>query len=242
MTGLTSPPIRADLCPSRGDVPMGAAIGQILGNAIGVAISPVPVIALILMLFSRAATRNSVSFLLGWLVGLTGVGLVVLAVGLEASDGGESDSGGVLKIVIGAVFLFLGWRQWRGRPHSGEEPAMPAWMTAIDDFGSAKAFGMGIVLTVPNPKNLGLTVAAAATISSAGLGVGEEVGTLLVFVAIASLTIIGPIALYLLARERAETVLDSMKEWLVANSNTVMAVLFVVLGAKVLGDGIAVLG
>lgn len=220
---------------------MGSAIGEVLGIAVGVAISPVPIIALILMLFSRAATRNGVSFLAGWLVGLVGVGLVVLAVGLEASDGGESDSSGVLRIIIGALFVLLGWRQWKGRPRGGEEPAMPAWMTAIDDFSGAKSFGMGILLTVLNPKNLGLTVAAAATIGSAGLSGGEEAVTLLVFVAIASLTIAAPIALYLLARERAETMLDAMKEWLVANNNTVMTVLFVVLGAKVLGDGIAIL-
>jgi threonine/homoserine/homoserine lactone efflux protein len=220
---------------------MGTAIGDVLGTAVGVAISPVPIIALILMLFSRAATRNGVSFLAGWLVGLVGVGLVVLAVGLEASDEGESDSSGVLKIIIGALFVLLGWRQWKGRPRGGEEPAMPGWMTAIDDFSSAKSFGMGILLTVLNPKNLGLTVAAAATIGSAGLSGGEEAVTLLLFVAIASLTIAAPIALYLLVRERAETMLDAMKEWLVANNNTVMTVLFVVLGAKVLGDGIAIL-
>jgi hypothetical protein len=31
-----------------------------------------------------------------------------------------------------------------------------------------------------------------------------------------------------------------MKDWLSENNNTVMTVLFVVLGAKLLGDGIAV--
>ena len=31
-----------------------------------------------------------------------------------------------------------------------------------------------------------------------------------------------------------------MKEWLIANNNTVMMVLFAVLGAKLLGDGISI--
>ncbi len=64
---------------------MGAAIGEILGMAVGVAISPVPVIAVILMLFSSRATANSLSFLAGWLIGLATVGLVVLAIGVETS-------------------------------------------------------------------------------------------------------------------------------------------------------------
>ena len=45
---------------------MGAAIGDILGAAVGVAISPVPIIAVILMLFTAKATANSISFLIGW--------------------------------------------------------------------------------------------------------------------------------------------------------------------------------
>jgi len=36
-------------------------------------------------------------------------------------------------------------------------------------------------------------------------------------------------------------VLDSMKEWLTTNSATVMTVLFLVLGAKLLGDGLVLL-
>ena len=38
---------------------MGAVIGEILASAVGVAISPVPIIAVILMLFSSRAVSNS---------------------------------------------------------------------------------------------------------------------------------------------------------------------------------------
>ena len=218
---------------------MGSAIGQTLGNAVGVAISPIPMIALTLMLFSRSASRNSLSFLAGWLVGLTAVGLVVIAIGFGSSSG-ETDSGGVLKIVIGLGLLALAWKQWSSRPRDGAPTEMPGWMAAIDDLTGVKAFGMGLLLTVPNPKNVGLTIAAAATISAAGLERGEEVATLAVFVFVASITIIVPVIGYLLASERITPALDATKEWLTSNSNTVMAVLFVVLGAKLLGDGIAV--
>jgi threonine/homoserine/homoserine lactone efflux protein len=218
---------------------MGAAIGQILAAAVGVAISPVPIIALILMLFSNHAARNSLSFLVGWLVGLTAAGMIVLSLNLQSS-GGESDSSGVAKIVIGVVFLVLGLRQWRTRPHHGEEPETPAWMAAIDEFSAVKSCGLGILLSAINPKNLGLTIAAAMSISGAGLSGGEEVGVMLIFVLIASLTIIVPVVAFFLAGDRAEGTLDSMKVWLIANNHTVMTVLFVILGAKLLGDGISI--
>ncbi len=220
---------------------MGAAIGAILASAVGVAISPVPVIAVILMLFSGAATRNSLSFLFGWLLGLTAAGLIVLGIGFAESDDGPTTAAGVVKVLIGALFLALGVRQWRSRPSPGEAADVPAWMATIDDFSAGKSFGIGVLLSAVNPKNLGLTIAAATTITASGLSTGEELTVLAVFVVIASSTVAIPVVVNLVAGERAAPTLDSMKEWLIANNATVMGVLFVVLGAKVLGDGIAIL-
>ncbi len=227
--------------PAASEDTVGSTIGAILGNAVGVAISPVPIIALILMLFSASAARNSLAFLLGWVLGLTGLSLVVLAIGVESSDGEGSTVGGLLKLLIGLLFLFLAWKQWSGRPQPGAEPETPGWMASIDTLTPVKAVGLGLLLTVPNPKNLGLTIAAAATISGAGLGAGSQVVVALVFVLVASVTIIVPTLAYLTAKEKAEPVLNSMKDWLTANTATVMTVLFLVLGAKVLGDGLSIL-
>jgi hypothetical protein len=219
---------------------MGSVIGDFLGNAIGVAISPVPIIAVILMLFTAKATENSLGFLLGWISGLTVAGAVVLALGLEGSDGGEAESGGWIKIVIGVLFLLLGGKQWAGRPTADSEPEMPGWMASIDQFSALKSFGLAFLLAGVNPKNLGLTIAAVVKITGGGLSSSEEIASLAVFVAIASLTVATPVLLNLVLGSKAEGSLTVMKDWLVANNNTVMTVLFVVLGAKVLGDGIAI--
>ena len=220
---------------------MGAVVGEILGFAVGVAISPLPIVAVILMLFTKKATSNSLGFVAGWIIGLFGAGLVVLAIGLEASDGGESTASGVVKALIGVVFLFMAWRYWSGRPKGDEEPEMPAWMAGIEGFSPVKSFGLAVLFSAVNPKNLGLTIAAAAIIGARGLETGEEIVVLVVFVLIASLTVVTPVVWYLLRRSKAEERLTEMKDWLIANNNTVMAILFVVLGAKLLGDGIAIL-
>ncbi len=219
---------------------VGEAIGAILGSAVGVAISPVPVIAVILMLFSRSATVNSLSFLFGWLLGLMGAGLIVLALGLTASDGAPSTTSGVIKIVIGLLFAGLAVKQWKSRPKAGVTPEPPGWMSAIDDFSAPKSFGVALLLSAVNPKNLGLTIAAAASISASGISSGDEFVVLLVFVLIASIGVAAPVLLNLILGSKAEHTLTEMKEWLVANNATVMAVLFVVLGAKLLGDGISI--
>ena len=46
---------------------------------------------------------------------------------------------------------------------------------------------------------------------------------------------------YALARERAQRGLDSLKGWLIDNNSTVMAVLLLVIGVKLVGDGIGIL-
>lgn len=219
---------------------MAEVIGEILGNAVGVAISPIPIIAVILMLFSSRAAGNSISFLLGWVAGLFVAGGVVLALGLEDAGGGESTLAGWIKVAIGLVFLALAWRNWSSRPTGDEEPAMPPWMATIDDFTPAKSFSLAFLLSAVNPKNLGLTIAAVVKITGAGLSSGQEYGALAVFVAIAALTVAVPVLANLILGDKANDGLDTMKGWLVANNNVVMTVLFVVLGAKVLGDGIAV--
>ena len=55
---------------------MGSVIGDILPLAIGIAISPIPIIAAILMLLSPKAKGTSVGFLIGWVPGIV-VALVV---------------------------------------------------------------------------------------------------------------------------------------------------------------------
>jgi hypothetical protein len=219
---------------------MGAVIGQILSFAVGVMVSPVPIIAVILMLFSKKATANSLSFLAGWMLGLLGAGLIVLALGIGASDGAPSTTVGWIKLVLGVLFLALGVKQWKSRPKKGEPATMPGWMSAIDDFSAPKAFGLAVVLAAVNPKNLGLTIAAAATIGAAGLSTADEIIVLVVFVVIASLGVLIPVLLNLILGSKATHMLTEMKEWLIDNNNTVMSVLFVVIGAKLLGDGISI--
>ena len=59
---------------------MSAAIGEMLPLAIGIAISPVPIIAIILMLITPKARGNGLAFLGGWMLGLAIVGTIVLVV------------------------------------------------------------------------------------------------------------------------------------------------------------------
>jgi hypothetical protein len=136
---------------------MGKAIGDILPLAIGVAISPVPIIAIVLMLGTPRARATGPAFALGWIVGLTLVGtiMLVIATGNAATESGNPETWvSVLKLVLGALFLLLAIKQWRSRPAPGDEAVMPKWMRAIDSFSPGKALVAGVALSGLNPKNL----------------------------------------------------------------------------------------
>jgi threonine/homoserine/homoserine lactone efflux protein len=98
---------------------------------------------------------------------------------------------------------------------------------------------MGVVLSALNPKNLALTIAAAAAIAQVGISTGEEVGALAVFILLGSLSILAPVAIYFALSKRAATILGDLKDWIDANNATIMTVLLLVLGAKLIGDGIS---
>ena len=137
--------------------------------------------------------------------------------------------------------MALAARQWRGRPAAGAEPEMPRWMAGLDRMGPGGAFGLGALLSAANPKNGGLTIAAAASIAGAGLAGGEQAVALAIFVLIGSAGVLAPLVLYLTTGERAARTLDAWKDWAGAHNAAIMAVLFLVFGLKLIGDGIAVL-
>jgi threonine/homoserine/homoserine lactone efflux protein len=221
---------------------MGDAIGSTIGYAVGIAISPIPIAAVILMLFSGRARVNSLVFMIAWLVGIAVVTTVVVLIpGLETGDSEPSTTTGWIKLVLGVLLLLVGIRQWRSRPGPGEEAPVPGWMARIDDLRPVPAFGLGFVLSAVNPKNLLLAAAAGASLGALDLTSGETAASIAVFTVLAGLTVTVPVIGYLVAGRRLDATLDRSKAWLIGNNTAVMAVLFVVFGVSLLGDAIQIL-
>lgn len=223
---------------------VGAVIGDILPLAVGVAISPIPIIAVILMLLSRQAGKTSTGFLIGWVAGIVGVTVVVLALVGQAgntSSGKPSTASSVIKLVLGIVLILLAVRQWQSRPKDGEAGTMPKWMSAIDSFTFAKALGLAFLLAAVNPKNLIMCIAAGTTIGAGHLPVGQDVIVVAIYTVIAASTVAIPVIGYLSARQRMAGPLGTLRDWLTQNNATVMSVLLLVIGVALLGKGIGAL-
>ena len=221
---------------------MGQAIGDFLPSAVGVAISPLPIVAVVLMLVTERGRVNGPMFVAGWCVGLAVVGAIVLAIssGTDATDdSGPATWVDVLFLILGLALVLLSVKQWRGRPHGGEEPPTPKWMGALDAFTPVKAGGAGVVLSALNPKNLLLTVAGAAAIAQTGISTGKQVGAFVVFVVIASIGVAAPVVVYFALGDRSRKILDDLRAWLARENAVIMAVLLLIIGIKLIGNAIS---
>ena len=221
---------------------MGQAIGGMLAMAVAVAFSPIPIIAVVLLLTGTDGKPKGVAYVAGSVTSTAILGGILLATGVGAgasSDGGPSTATSVLKLVLGLLLLGLAGRQWRGRPLEGEEAVMPKWMGALDAFNPAKALGAGVVLNVFNPKNLLLIAAGATAVASAGATGGQEAVAWAVFTVIAAIGVTTPVVIAFSMGDRSDELLGRLKAWMAHNNGVIMAVILLLIGVKLLGDGIA---
>jgi len=221
---------------------MWNAVGQVLPAAVGVALSPIPIIAVVLMLTSPKAKVNGPAFVVGWLLGLAILGAIVMAIAgpAESGSGGSPSTGASwLEVVLGLLLLVVAVRQWKQRPVGGAEPESPKWMAKIDTFTPVKALGIGAILAGVNPKNLLLGVSAAATIAQTGISGTQQAIAYGIFALIATIGVGVPVVIYFAMGDRAQAMLDELKTWMAHNNAVIMSVLCLVIGVKIFGQGIA---
>jgi threonine/homoserine/homoserine lactone efflux protein len=210
--------------------------------AVAVAIFPVPIIAIVLLVGSDEGRAKGLAFVVAWGLGLVAVGAIVLVFAgvADASEAGEPATWvNVLLLALGVLVLSLAVKQWRGRPRAGVEMPAPRWMRTVDDFTVAKAAGAGFALSGLNPKNVLLTVAAAAEIAEVGLPAAQQAALVFAFVAIASAGVITPLVVSVALGDRSRELLDGLRGWMARNNAVIMSVLFVLIGAKLMGDAVA---
>ena len=219
---------------------LSGTLGSLLPAALGVALSPVPIIATVLMLMSGRPRRTAPAFAIGWVVGLLVVMGVVLAAvsknGLDTS--GSSDTTFWLKLVLGLLFLLLGLRTWLHRPHPGEVAEPPAWMGKLDSLSPLAAVALGAALSGINPKNLALTASGAVAIASGDLSSTQTVVCVVVFVVLASVLVVGPVLAFLVLGDRTAAPLQTLKAFMEVHNAAIMTVLLGVLGLSMLGQGL----
>ena len=129
--------------------------------------------------------------------------------------------------------------KWRGRPGEGTPPPEPGWMAALGGAGAGRAFGIGVLLGGVNPKNIAFAAGAAGSIAALGIGGRGALGPGIAFVALGSASVLAATALRLVAGARAGRSLEAVKVFMIGNGPVILAVVFAILGVKLIGEGLA---
>lgn len=220
------------------------AIGAMLPAALAVALSPFPLIGIVLILSGAHGRRNGLMFAVGWVIGLAIAATLVVVV-FSGADDSDSTSSAIAdwgRVLAGGALIVLGVRKWCKRPRKDEQAQPPRWMASLEDATTGRALLLGALLSGANPKNLVLTASAATSIVEAGahdvaLGVGVAL-----FVLIASCTVLGAVGIHFAGGQRATEFLDGVRQFMVTNSTVITVIVLLLLGASVLGDGLSGLG
>ena len=215
-------------------------LADLLTIGVAVAISPLAIVAVILMATSGKGRTNGTAFILGcYTFAIVFVGVLVLigrSAGTEDPDSGPHITVDIVEIVLGLALLVLAIRQWRHR--SSNEP--PAWMARLDGLKIGGAFLVGILISGPlSPKDLPLLIAAGGRISQATLPVEQVVAVILLFGVMGIMAVLVPWFISVVSPGKVEVRLSAMRTWLVSNHAVIMTVLFVILGVKLIGSGVA---
>jgi threonine/homoserine/homoserine lactone efflux protein len=221
---------------------MGSVVTALLPLAVVVAVSPVPIIAVVLMLLTPRAAGTSAGFLVGWVVGIAGVTTGFLLLAGDPAPGNASltsDVAAWVELVLGVLLLALAARQWRSRPAPGEEAGLPRWLSATDRITAGRAGGLGLALSAANPKNLLVSVAAGLVIAEGNLSSAQGTWAVVAFTLTAASTVAVPVLAYAVGRRRMSGPLGSLRRWLIAHSSVVTAALLLVIGAVLLAQGLA---
>ena len=221
---------------------MGPVIGDILPLALGIAISPLPIMATTIMLLSPKARGTSVGFLIGWVAGITLMTtLFVVLAQLLPSTRPHTPAliTGIVEILLGLLLVGLAVRTWRARPRAGEKPPVPRWINAIDSLTLWRGLAVGFVYSACRPKNLLISLAAGVVIGSAGLRLAPSAIVLVIFIVFAASTIAAPVVAYFSGAPRVTTGLEGLREWLLRNVATVTSTALLFLGVVIVGMGIS---
>jgi hypothetical protein len=214
-------------------------LGDLLPYAVTVALSPLPIIAALMLLLAPAGTRGGLGFLVGRMAALAALVLVLAILtarlaGPEASTGGR---GGWLRIGLGCLVLVGAALIWQRRPR-GAAAELPGWLRSVEAVTPAGALRLGALLTVANLKELALVLGAAVIVGGADLAAGGTFALALAFAAVASLGVAAPLAWSLAAGDAARARLGAARDWLVRNNALVIATVLVLVGAMLIGSGL----
>jgi Sap, sulfolipid-1-addressing protein len=220
---------------------MDHAIARSLALAIGVAFSPVPITAVVLMLTTAHAKVNGLAFVLGWLFSLGIIGTIVLCISGPAGARGSDElrtSVSWLEIALGTLLFLVAIHQFRRHPRAQKQVPMLKGTGTVSNFSARVAFVSGALLVGANPKNLLLAVAGATAVAQTGIAGAQQAIAYLSFAVIAAIGVGAPVLIYLAMGRRSQDLFARLQAYIGRHRAVITSVLCLIVSATLIGEAI----
>ena len=209
----------------------------VIGSA--VALDPLPLTAFLVVLPSRRGVRKGAAYVFGWLVSLAAVvTITVLATGNNPPKPSTAPSLAALavKIVLGAVLVWIAVRhiRARGRPKPPKKP--PKWQEHVDSMSPWFALGLA-----PALQPWVLIGAGAATVVEAKLSSWESFLALFLYCVLASSSYLA-MEIYAIVRPaQSQALLRRARTWIDSHTDQVIIAGSLIIGFWLIADSIYLL-
>jgi len=213
---------------------------RIVTLALGVALSPLPIVAVLVILLTKRARISSLVFVAAWVLGVATAITLALFFADQATQppqGIDLPAEGLITFLLGLGLVIIAWLARRGRFRSADPDAPPTWVGAVDNLSPWGGALVAFTNATTSPKNLALAIAAALTIKNNIRPPAETTLAVAVYIAIASVTIVTPVVLFFVGGERSKGIL---REWKAKVTSSAAAATEII--AFFLGVGLAVKG
>ena len=203
---------------------------------LAVALDPLPLTAFLVVLPSRRGVRKGAAYVFGWLVSLAVVvTITVLATGNNPPKPSTAPSLAALavKIVLGAVLVWIAVRhiRARGRPKPPKKP--PKWQEHVDSMSPWFALGLA-----PALQPWVLIGAGAATVVEAKLSSWESFLALFLYCVLASSSYLA-MEIYAIVRPaQSQALLRRARTWIDSHTDQVIIAGSLIVGFWLIADSL----
>jgi len=216
-------------------------VGTLLPFALGIAINPASIVAVILLLTRNQGQAKGVAYLAGWLVGVMtlvfAMGLLVNSLNYRRSIPPGQFTTWVL-LIVGITLMLMAYIQWRQRPPADAQFMPIKWLRVVPQATSFMALGAGLFFGLFNMKNLLLTAVAVLVIGEASIELDQRMMMVSIFLALATLGIVAPVFVLATQNERAGAILADWEYRLAMHNVTITCVVLVTIAVQILLIGL----
>src|SRR5215472_18430490 len=203
---------------------MGPVLLKMLPFALG-SIAPTMIGLVVIFLTGTGGVVKTSAFILGKyllyvLWGLISLDLVDQIASLSLN--GSNIVSDTFFLIAGLLFLILAVRNFFGEDDPDTPP--PKFMTVLAKLGPIKLFGLGIGISIIQPRFIIFVLLGSSIIAEARLSTTENFISLLILAFFMVWPMLIPLVVFLIMGKHGQDAMQSMKSWLLHNQRMINVV------------------